>query len=264
MGDADFLFSGFGAYASPIFGADVEDEQLYSVCDPVRDRLLGLFSAAINYELGHATGRVKSTSPWAVVRVGTALVDKLPVADTLAENPDRKLMMEAKFLFPLLALYRGAEEDEEFTLDDDLIRCTWGLHYILGPLSPEDGRRLKGALVLAHRLVSNVIEWRGHPAYEGGADQFNEDTGGLNSIKVVGCAYEPEAFGGDGPQFCAAHMTLETTELSTGELEGAFSADFEGVSISGGIGGPDGIMPARINVDTSVPQQAPFGKPPLK
>ena len=258
MGDGDYIYRGFGAVTSPL-QADTTNKTLCAVCDPVRDRLLALFATAINYELGGHATTPTATSAWAVARADTVLAAKAPVADTMPAKPKQSALQEAKFTFPLLALYRGAEEDEEFTLEEDLIRSTWGLHYILGPLTAEDSRKLKDALVFVHRLINRVIDQRGHPGYESGADQFNADTGGLNSIKLTSCAYEPEALIIGGPAFHGAHMTLETTELDT-EADG-LSAPFEGVTIHGGIAGPEGLLPGRIVGDTSVALQAPIGKP---
>ena len=179
MGDNDFLYKGYGDITSPIYGSDVKHKQLYSVCDPVRDRLLSLFSTAINYELGHHATTPTATSPWVIASADTSLAGQAPVADTLYDKPSRRFLEEAKFAFPLLALYRGIEESEEFTLEDDVLKCTWGLHYILGPLQAEHARKLKAALVFAVRIVKLTIEAFGHPAYERGPPFHKPLNGGL-------------------------------------------------------------------------------------
>lgn len=241
------LWQSNGDVAFPTYGDDVADEQLFSVFDPGRDRLLALFKAAICWEFGRSTSSVESDSPWGIARVGTKLASALPVADTLYRMPTRAFLRETKVAYPLLALYRMQATHDEATLHYDRIACTWGFDYILGPLSADDERRLMGALNAVRMLIPVVIRGRGHPAFESGALQFGQGNGRFSSIRVTTSAEGPATFGqdGEGVEFPAIHLELETTELddADGEHQGA---PLEGATFTFGVGGSEDAEPELI------------------
>jgi hypothetical protein len=96
----DFYFSKFGLTEFPVEGDQVTDTQLYSVLDPLLDKMLQLFRAAINQELGQGIDSVAATSVWAAVRANTALATALPVADVLYTMPTPQVVLSSKYSFP--------------------------------------------------------------------------------------------------------------------------------------------------------------------
>ncbi len=250
------LYEFFGDANYP--ATDVVNEQLYSSFDPGRDILLGLFAAAINQELGGSTTDVLTTSRWGIARVGTRYELTLPVADTYYEVPDKETLRKADLAFPFLALGRTDGEPGEQTLQIENDTCRWSLDYVLGPLKEEDKRRLGGVLKGVRDIIQLCIRRRGHPAYDDGALQFFEGTGGFSSIRAINYQMGPAEFGerGAGLIFHALHMTLETVEVEGAQEDSV--TPFEGVSITIGAGGPGGVLPDLIEARTEIPVQDPL------
>lgn len=239
------LFRELGDFHMPVAAGSVVDGQLFSVFDPGADILLALFKSAINSEL---------TAAWNVARVGTALASKSPVQDTLYQPPDKALLREARFEFPLLSLARGDCESNEHTLDQERIACLWSLDYIMGPLSPEDFRRLGATLNAVRAVVLEVIRMRGHPSYLGGALQFFAGRGHFASIRFANSKQGAATWGpeGEGQVVQLLSMQLETEEHEY-QIDGA-DPDFAGVSMSLGMGGAaEGVLPDAIDVRTEFP-----------
>jgi hypothetical protein len=261
MSTLDFLYERFGGFESPTDGADVEDGQLFSVFDPVRDRFAALFRAAINQEIAGDPDTVQTGSPWAVARVGTTHAAALPVADTLYQQPTKALLREAKFVYPLLAVYRQTEEHNEHSLYIDKAVCTWGIDYVLGPLTPEDYRKLAGPLVAARRIMQLCVRRRGHPAYESGALQFGEGKGSLMRVRLRRSVEGAAAWGDEeeGQIFYATHIELETEERD--DQDSTVFPDFAGASVNVGVGDRDQILPDVIQARTEVELQKPHGVP---
>jgi len=254
---AEHLLRRFGDFSLPVDSTDVSDGQLFSVFDPALDRLISLFRTAINVELGGEVESVTTTSVWRVARTGTTLVESLPVASTLWERPTRSVLRERQLPFPLLAIYRLEATHDEWTLNIERVTQRWGLDWILGPLTAADARRLTGAMNGVKNVIQLVIRDQCHPAFEGGAVQFFRDTGGLSTFKVVTSQHGLADFGeqAEGHEFYALTMQLESTELDE-EVDGA-DPPFEGVSLTLGVGGSDGILPTAIEARTEVPIQSP-------
>ena len=238
------IYRSVGELVLPVTAADVVNGQLFSCLDPAADMLLGLFSSAINAEL---------TDAWNVARVGTALATKLPVQDTLYQMPDKALMREAKFGFPLLVVSREEGEFNEHTLDQDEEKTKWAVDYVLGPLTPEDYRRLAAVMNGVRAVVLLCIRQRSHPAYRGGELQFFPGRGHfasvwLKSYKQGAATWGPE---GEGQIVYCLSMVLETTEHEYGVDD--VDPDFEGGSLSVGMGGNGGIVPDETAIRFDLP-----------
>lgn len=237
-----YLWQSFGDVASPTKAGDVTDGHLFSVGDPARDRLIGLFTQAIKSELGEA---------WAVAASGTVLDGTDPVADTLYEQPRKSVLREGGYSFPLLAVYRAGEAEHGWkTLEIRQQVQTWGCDYILGPLKAEDYRRLGGALAWVAKVIDSTIESRGHPDYESGALQFFPGVGGLAELSVARSQEGLAEFGdqGEGLELYALSLELRSVEHDSHD-EDAF-ADFVGARHTVGVGGGEGVLPDGIVADT--------------
>jgi hypothetical protein len=262
VSDNDFLYQRFGGVRFPIKDGDTTDGQLYSSLDPVRDRLVALFRAAINQELGRGVNTVVAGSPWDLARTATNLATALPVADTLFTSPTAEKIKELKIDFPLLCLYRVSSDHEEFSLVREAERCAWGFDYVLPPLSGSELRKLSGVLSAVGKIVQLVVRRRGHPAYESGALQFGTDKGTLSILKVKSSQQGPASFSptpGETLVYYALHAELESLELDApyelvvgGDADGTptTETDFEGVDYNLGVGGADGILPDETQART--------------
>ena len=237
------LYRSVGELALPVVAGDVVNGQLFSCLDPAADMLIGLFSTAINAEL---------TEVWNVARVGTALATKAPVQDTLYQLPDKALLREAKLAFPLLAVSREEGEFNEHTLDQDEEKTKWSIEYILGPLTPEDYRKLAAIMNGVRTTVLLCIRQRTHPAYRGGELQFFPGRGHFASVwlktyKQGAAQWGPE---GEGQIVYCLSMVLETTEHEYG-ADGT-DPPFGGASMSVGMGGDGGVIPDETAVMTEL------------
>jgi hypothetical protein len=249
--DNSHFFSRIGAVSFPVEGDQVTDAQLYSVLDPLRDRLLRFFRAVINKELGQGIDTVEPTSVWAACRAGTKLAAALPVADTLYTQPTPDMVLSSAFSFPLLAVYREGSTDDEFTIDTERIGSRWGVDYIVGPLDPADHRRLSAAVHGAHMALLPALRTGRHPAYQGGAHQFPEDE--IWKLRVVRSDVGPATFGerDRGQVFHALHIELAGEELVN--FDTTVYPAREGVDLNVGIGSDAGILPDVIQVSSDVP-----------
>lgn len=251
------LLQRFGDVDFPIDASDVSDNQLFSALEPGRDQLLSLFQTAINEELNRSQ-TYSATSPWGTAATGTKLESKLPVADTTYRIISRAPLREREVTFPLLALYRTTFESDEWTLSIDRITQDWGLDYILGPLDEADYRRLGGALVAVPKFIGAVIRKQGHPAFESGAVQFGAGKGHFSTVKLASGIEGPASWGqtGEGHEFWACSMVLQTTELESLTADGG---DFEGATVKLGVGNATEAVPELVVGRTEVPVQSPIG-----
>lgn len=257
MSDLNYLFRKFGDVEFPV-GA-VQNGQLFSVLDPARDKLLALFKAAINQELGGSPTSVVANSPWAIARANTVLSSALPVQDVSYLQPTGDLMRESNWGMPLLCCYRTSAIHEEFTLQREVIRTTWGVDYILPPLAADERRKLAAMLVGVRSLLTLVVRKRSHPAYQNGKLQFGQGYGGFDVMKVLSSAEGPAQFSDQAGSnyYYAVHLDIETTELdNTTESY----TDFDGVDLSVGIGGADGILPDAVQARTDTNPDPNYGK----
>ena len=279
MSDNDFLFQRFGDVQFPI--KDVQNAQLFSVLDPARDRLLAFFKAAINQELAHSTTSAVAGSPWAIVRANTILSNAMPVQDVAYLQPTGDLMKESGWGMPLLCLYRTSAAHEEFSLQRELIRTTWGLDYILPPLAADERRKLAGVLVGVRALVGLLVRKRSHPAYDNGRLQFGQNFGGFDTMKIVssneGPAQFSDQFGSN--YYYAVHFDIETTELDNMAADfltkvdengntivvqdthySPLYTDFAGVDLSVGVQSPEGTLPDAVQARTDTNPDPNYGK----
>jgi hypothetical protein len=250
--ETESLYQNFGGLGLPVMAGDVGRSGLAGL-DPGRDLLLALFASAINSELGDA---------WTVAlgNVGGER-DNLgprPVTDTLPDEPTEAVMQQRKCKFPLLALHRsGTGIYDQVTLELGRLTQPWTLHYILGALDVIDARQLKDVCVAVSKIVALVIRKRGHKSYQDGALQFfgassPDQPSPFTSLRLVSHEGPGQAaFGGDSSStvYWAIEMRLESTEL-TSDVDGADSCDIEGMSLTVGLGGSEGVLPSVIVAKT--------------
>jgi hypothetical protein len=239
--DNSHFFARIGAVEFPVEGDQVTDEQLFSVCDPIVDRLLKLLRAAVNKELGQDVNTVEPSSVWSVARTGTRLATELPVADTLYTAPTPELLLSSEYGFPLLCVYRGgSESDGKWSLDIDRLSSNWGIEYILGPLDPADHRRLAGALTTAHGVLLLTLRRGSHPAYDEGRHQFPEPE--IWSIQAMRSQIGPARFGEQdrGQIFYGVRVSLDIVELI--DHDTTVYPAHEGTDLNVGVGGPEGVL----------------------
>jgi len=258
---AEHFLRQFGDITFPVDATDVANNQLFSAFDPGRDQLLSLFSTAISVELGGDPAAVEANSAWANARSGTKLSAALPVAQTLYEAPRRSILRETAESYPLLALYRTTSEHDEYTLAQDRIVQNWGLEYILGPLDKADYRRLGGAFNAVRTIIHLTVRQKGHPAFEFGTVQFGPGKGQFSTIRIVDDTEGPATYGqeDEGLEFHALAMRLQTSELD-GHVAGE-AVDFEGATVTLGVGDDREVAPDVVVSRTEVPRQPPLGVP---
>jgi hypothetical protein len=236
------LYRKVGDVSLPIEEADLTANNVFP--DPARDTMLALFQSAINAELA---------TPWAAAVNGTEMEGSDPVQQVLPLEPSSAMLRQWKAGWPLLCLHRvGEAEYAERTLSIDQRTQNWELHYIMDALAIDHIHRVQAvADVWVPTIISQTIERQGHPQYESGAVQFGTGKGGLARVWLRSITVGQATFAqGDGaPIHLMCTMGIETLELAS-DADGAF-ADLEGASIGVGVGGPEGILPDVINVDTN-------------
>jgi len=257
MSDDGYLYGKFGDVEFPLL--PVQNAQLFSALDPARDKLLAFFKAAINKELAQSTTSVVANSPWAIVTAGTALSAAMPVQDVCYLQPTSDLVKEASWGMPLLCCYRTSAVHEEFTLQREVIRTTWGIDYILPPLPADDRRKIAAMLPGVRSLLTFLIRRRAHPAYQNGALQFGQGYGGFDVMRVVASNEGPVAFSDkEGSNFYyAVHLDIETTELD--DTTQTYT-DFDGVDYNIGVGGSEGVLPDTVQARTDTIPDPNYGK----
>jgi hypothetical protein len=234
---AQSLHESFGGLDLPVDVTEIDNT--LTPLDPGRDVMLALFEAAINAELTAAWVRMARGFPR-----DAGVSTTLPVADTYPGEPTPQVMKERQAVFPLLALHRSGEHTyEQQTLELDLLRQPWELHYIVGPLDVAATRQLQDVCQAVSKIVRRTVERRGHPAYESGVEQFFPDgSAPFSSAELKGGQMGPAAFAGDekSTPYYALTLRLETTEVARVNGEGSFGP-FDGTDYDFGIGnGPDG------------------------
>lgn len=235
------LLRRFGALELPDTLASVTET--LAPLDPGRDILLGLFRQAILSELN---------APWQVVTSGTPLAGTAVVQDAWPGPLSPEIVKARVTQWPCLAVYRTGEATyEEHTLEIDRLTQLWSVDYVLGPLAPEDQRRLRDILVAVPKVLSQTIRGRGHPDYENGALQFFEESGRFASVRLVNHEIGAAPFAGEGqPLYHACSVQLETTETD-GDVDGV-DTDLTGASFAFDVGDNTGFIPNLIEADTDV------------
>jgi hypothetical protein len=234
------LFQRFGGFEFPAEAQDVTDT--LAPLDPGRDILLGLFAQALTSELSAA---------WAVVSAGTVLAGTSVVQSQLPLAPSPELITTVAKPFPLLAVSRtGTATFEEHTLDIERMTQQWDVAYVLGPLPPEDQRRLVDVLQAAAKVIALTVKRRGHPDYDNGALQFFAGKGHFGAARVAQYEVGQAKFAGgdDAPHYHVLSLQLETVEYESW-LEGA-AAPMEGMSMSIGVGNDGGFLPDVVRIDS--------------
>lgn len=246
--ETESLYQRLGSLELPVHGDDIGTSG-FAALDPMRDLLLELFASAINSELGEAWTKILTAIGGVRENLGAT-----PVTDKLPDEPTEQALRQRKSGFPLLAVHRsGTGAYEEMTLEITRLRQPWSLHYILGPLDVIDARQLKDVCVAVAKIVALVIQKRGHRSFQGGALQFfgggSPDSPSLfTSIKLVSHEGPGQAvFGGDSSTtiYWAIEMRLETTEISS-DVDGADSCELDGIDLTVGVGGGEGLLPAMV------------------
>lgn len=226
--------------------------------DPAKEILIAVFRAAILADLGPR---------WETARTGTPLADRDPVESTLDIEPTQEIIQQERLKFPLLAVYRdGNAEVTEFTLAIDRVTQRWGVDYVLGPLDPAAIRRIGNALHAVARIVMEVVNVGGHPAY--GMDQSGtqpkqvlvgsyEDCTGFSSIRVVSWQTGQASFAtdGQGPTYWWMTLQLETTEDDARTDPYLGIPDHQAADFKLGTGNEDGV------IDDLVEFESGFGSP---
>ena len=235
----------------------VSDEPTLIDLDPARDKLLALFKAGMNAELGDR---------WAAAVKGLAtkhpLYNSKPVRDALSLEATLAHMQQREAGFPLLCLHRSGRGDyEPHTLDSEKLIQPWQLSYILGPLEIADVRRFGDACIFFSKLVSAILRRRGHPAYQGGAMQFfgGSDLAEVGAIRIVSHEGPGQAhFAGSDPNgttYYAITINLETIEYARQNADGE-SCPLQGADYDFGLGGaPEGIARGLFYSSTDPPLQ---------
>jgi len=234
--------------------------------DPARDILLELFAAALNSELQDA---------WAAAAGGIDLLTPIPVAHKLPALPDLDTMRQAKAAWPMLAVARSIEpnQEDEFTLWQNRITSKWSIDYVLGPLEIGDQLKLGDVLIAAGKIIAAVIRNGGHKAYAAttlvtpttgdpltcAKQVLGPGTGccGFSTIGISSFICGAAAFSQGGPKYHALTMTLQTTELDS--ISDADAVLYTGASIAFGedLDQPEpGVV---VNLDTAIPLPADGG-----
>lgn len=241
------LYRRQGAFQLPYVAADASATGSLAILDPARDILLGLFEAAIVSELAGV---------WNVLRTGSPLASSAVVQTTLAQEPSIQVIRALKVEFPLLAVYREEGNGDEYTLAQDRLSYRWAIDYVLGPLPPEDRRRLGDTVTAVGNIVRMCVTRGGHAAYQSGAAVLGPGAGTaqFSYARLRSMKHGPARFAGDEDQTVyATSLVLETEELEypVAGTEG----DYAGASLDFGTGGEAGVVPGLVLADTSVPRQ---------
>ncbi len=239
------LDSNWGALSLPIPAGSGDD---LTALDPARDILLALLKAALNYELAAA---------WTAAAAGTGMVS--PVGDALPAIDDLETMRQRGTKWPLLAVARSveAQQEDEFTLWQNRITCRWTIDYVLGPLDVGNQLKLGDVLSAAARVIAATIRNGGHKAYattpgpnltSTSKQVLFAGTGccGFSSVAITSFIQGSAAFAQGGPKYHALTMTLSTTELDSMATSAGSPYLGAEATLDGGAG---------LGIDTAIPLQ---------
>lgn len=254
----DSLSTSWGALSLPISAADTD----LSALDPARDILLELFAAALNSELQDA---------WGMAATGIDALSPYPVAHKLPALPDLDTVRQVKSSWPMLAVSRSIEpqNEDEFTLWQNRITSRWSIDYVLGPLDVGNQIRLTDVLEAAGKIIAATIRVGGHKAYATttlvtptvGAPLTcakkvlgpGDGCCNFSTVGIVSFVCGSAAFSQGGPKYHALTMTLVTTEI-----DGVSDAAGGAVPYAGAAGtfGEDIELPEPgvvVEIDTAIP-----------
>lgn len=178
--------------------------------------LLGLFRAALESDF---------SGVWATRAQKTPLAStNSPVESVYLLEPDNETIRQLKPRFPALFVYTGdTETHARFSVARSVVTKTWGVEWILGPLDPEQASRMRPLLNAFGPLLTEICLTGGHPAYAMDARNvhpaqvlFEDDANGaaFSTARVSGFTVGAASITGESPLYWAAHVTIETTEVS--------------------------------------------------
>lgn len=251
MTAAESLYQRLGSLSLPPDLDAIAEAKTLTALDPARRILADLFKAAINAELAEAwvaavANRFSESGP---------ISPTLPVADVLEMRPSKRVMQERQCAFPLLAIYRsGQAEDEPFNIGEYRLKQPWSLDWVLGPVDAATAFQLGDCAFGVTGVVRLVCRAKRHPAYRSGAIQFG-DGNPLGSIRVVSSAgpeSAPFADDDSGQHYLMVSMILESLEYP-GESSDDTVGPLTGADYDYGIGSLDGVQPGIMYSDTDHP-----------
>lgn len=254
------LNTSFGGTSFPLDAGTAASTGNLTHADPARRKLIELFEAAINAEMGDAWRAVVGYASGPTGFGSThKLYGTLPVSDTLELRPTQAHMTQRKARFPLLALHRfGRPLIEAQSLYQDRLTQTWLLHWILGPADTAECHRLLDVAQAIPKLIALIARANGHPAYESGAAQFGtESESGIGGIEVVGAEGPEQAqFAGDenGVIYYALTVEIRTVEYTDPGGEDSLDnfGDFEAADFKVRVGGGEGAIGGLLDFSTDV------------
>jgi len=243
------LYQTVGGASFPAKATDITDG--LQALEPIRDRLLAFFEAAINAEVGGA---------WAQAVASTCVpgLSTSPVGLAVPMLPSSEVLQQEKVAWPALFLARDLSDQrnrfEPYSLWIDKQVQIWSLTYLLPPLSVIGRRKLEDILLRVAQVCHLAIRNMRHPAYESGA--YWMQPAGLHGLQLVGFRSGEAKFNEEGgPTYLAMTMTLETVEIG-GHVEGSV-APLDHLSITAGTGNVEGIIPNLIEGTTDKPVPVP-------
>src|SRR3990167_4927542 len=201
------LYRRHGAFELPYEASEASATGSLAILDPARDILLDLFESAIVSELAGV---------WNVVRTGTALATAAVVQSALAQQPSLQVLRSLLTPFPLLCVHRTEGTFDEYTLAQDRLTQRWDIDYVLGPLPPEDVRRLGDVLTAVGKIIRLCVTRGGQLSYQSGAAVFGpgEGTARFSYAWLRSAKHGAARFAGDEDAtiYYAVSLVLETEE----------------------------------------------------
>lgn len=221
--------------------------------DAVRDTLLAMVAAAVNYEFGNATD-----TPWRTVREGTSLAARDPVEDTYPALPTEALLQERATDFPFLFLDRvgsGEFSGPGGGIEEEAVTCPWDLTWCLGPLRAGEAHRFRAALTTWFpNLVRMITENRCHPAYNSGAIPFGPGGIPLGALEAQSFDAAAIPVGENKTLYHGCTVRLQTIEYG-GESDANAGTPFLGGNHTINVGGHEGLVPGLLEIDTTHPRK---------
>ncbi len=222
----DFAQFKIGAVAYPIT-AVTTNSALQDVDPPVYYSL-EFFESVLNTYMGPRL-LAEADRPPAIAVITAAVAGKLAL-DPVPHLQDQHLK------FPLLAIYRKREVFQQTSLSVTTIVSTWGVDYIMPPMTGGQMERMFPFLHAVGQILCNRIENVSDPDYEDGLAVW--ETAGINNIKIEEAVLG--SFGGTGNLiFPAWRATITVTESDT--LTGTGSAD-EGLEDLAGVDAREDVV----------------------
>lgn len=158
---ADYQNFGYGAVQFPLTTSLANT--LLQDADPAVATTLAYFQSVLTTHMG---ARLIAQAQAGVTTQNQAPITGA-IASTISFDP-APYLQEAQFAFPLLAVYRINAEYEDRTVTWPHEMATWGVQYVLPPLSPGQLRQLGPILSAVPKILHNRIENMFDPSYSSG------------------------------------------------------------------------------------------------